>query len=110
LFSAPGPGHLFAQANHLPVLTVIYNNSGYEAVRRVTRAIHPGGAAQSAENVPLTDIGDTSGLHRVVEAFGGYGERVDRPELLAPALERAMAAVEREGRQAVLNVTTAGSQ
>ena len=107
LFGAPSPCHLFSRTNNLPVLTVIYNNSGYQAVRRATQMIHPEGAAVKSGNIPLADLGDTSGLHRIVEAFGGYGERVARPEELVPALDRAVDEVINKGRQAVLNIITA---
>ena len=39
---------------------------------------------------------------RVVEALGGHGELVERPEELLPALERAFAS----GRPALVNVMT----
>ena len=39
---------------------------------------------------------------RVVEAFGGYGELVERPDDLRPALERALAS----GKPACVNVLT----
>jgi acetolactate synthase-1/2/3 large subunit len=40
----------------------------------------------------------------VVAAHGGYGEMVDDPQQLLPALKRALKAVKEERRQAVLNV------
>ena len=40
----------------------------------------------------------------VVEASGGYGEAVERPEDLPGALARAFRAVREERRQALLNV------
>jgi acetolactate synthase-1/2/3 large subunit len=107
LFGAPTPCHLFSRTNNLPILTVIYNNSGYHAVRRATRMVHPHGAAVKSGKIPLADLGDTSDLHRIVEAFGGYGERVERPENLIPTLDRAVNEVVNKGRQAVVNVITA---
>ena len=41
---------------------------------------------------------------KIVEAFGGYGERVEDPEDIVPALRRAVKAVKKEKRQALLNV------
>jgi acetolactate synthase-1/2/3 large subunit len=40
----------------------------------------------------------------VVAAHGGYGEMVDDPRELLPALKRALKVVREEKRQAVLNV------
>jgi acetolactate synthase-1/2/3 large subunit len=107
LFGAPGTCHLFSQTHNLPILTVIYNNSGYNAVRRATKGLYPGGDAVLSGSIPLTHLGDTSQLHVLAQAFGGYGEGVHRPRDLAPALKRAMNQVEHHGRQAVLNVFTA---
>ena len=38
--------------------------------------------------------------HRLCDVFGGHAEHVERPEELAPALERALAA----GEPAIVNV------
>ena len=43
---------------------------------------------------------------QLVEPFGGYGERVEDPEILAPAIRNALAAV-KEGRVALLDVVLA---
>jgi acetolactate synthase-1/2/3 large subunit len=40
----------------------------------------------------------------IVAAHGGYGELVDDPQQLLPALKRALKVVREENRQAVLNV------
>ena len=40
----------------------------------------------------------------VVAAHGGYGEMVDDPQQVLPALQRALKVVKEEKRQAVLNV------
>jgi len=39
-----------------------------------------------------------------VQWFAGYGEMVDDPQELLPALKRALKVVKEEKRQAVLNV------
>ena len=41
---------------------------------------------------------------RIAEALGGFGERVEDPEKLAPAVERALAS----GRPAVIDATVDG--
>jgi acetolactate synthase-1/2/3 large subunit len=48
------------------------------------------------------DLRPATRYDRVVEALGGYGELVDRPADLRPALERAFAS----GRPALVNVLT----
>jgi len=39
-----------------------------------------------------------------VQWFAGYGEMVDDPQQVLPALQRALKVVKEEKRQAVLNV------
>ena len=106
MFGNPTPAHLVAAAMGLPTLTVILNNRMWAAVRRATLSLYPEGAAAKANRAPLTYLEPAPEYQRVVEASGGYGEKVERAEDLPAALERALAAVEGEGRQAVLNVLT----
>ena len=106
MFGNPTPAHLVAAALGLPTLTVILNNRMWAAVRRATLSLYPEGAAAKANRAPLTYLEPAPEYQRVVEASGGYGEKVERPDDLPAALERALAAVDDEGRQAVLNVLT----
>lgn len=70
----------------MPIITVISNNGGWTA----DNPPKPG------RNLPVLDY------HKIVEVFGGYGERVERPEDIRPALERAAKA----GVPACINVIT----
>ena len=72
----------------LPVLFVICNNGGYAA------------AFEGIDN-PQRELGFTR-YDRMVEALGGHGEFVERPEAIRPALERAYAS----GKPAAVNVIT----
>ena len=62
-----------AVREHLPVVTVICNNGGWTAD-------HP---PKPGRDLPFTSY------DRIVEVLGGHGERVERPEDIRPALERA---------------------
>lgn len=57
------------------------------------------------ERTPATRLAPAR-YERVVEAFGGYGEHVERPERVRPALERALSA----GRPALVNVRMGKSE
>ncbi|HME93960.1 MAG TPA: thiamine pyrophosphate-requiring protein [Methylomirabilota bacterium] len=103
LFNEPVACHLAARQQGLPVLTVIYNNQQWEAVKQSTLAVHPDGHAQASGRFPLTSLGPAPRYEEIVRAFDGHGERVETPAEVGPALRRALAAV-REGRQAVVNV------
>ena len=70
--------------------------------------MYPEGHGVQADPMPLTDLTPSPDFEKVVEASGGYGEKVEDPAALPGALERAMHAVQVEGRQAVLNVICRG--
>ena len=68
--------------------------------------VYPDGAASRANRMPITSLEPSPRFEKVVEASGGYGERVEEPDELPAALERAMKVVKKEKRQALLNVIT----
>jgi acetolactate synthase-1/2/3 large subunit len=73
-------------------------------VRGETNALYPRGFSAVSNDIPLTSLQPAPYFERVVEASGGYGERVERIADLRHALKRAIHAVKVEGRQALLNV------
>jgi acetolactate synthase-1/2/3 large subunit len=74
----------------IPVLTVISLNGGW--------------TADPQRNKAGRELGYTA-FHKMAEALGCYGEQVDEPSAIRPALERAAAATQ-EGCPAVVNVIT----
>ncbi len=102
MFANPTACHYVAQMRNLPVLTVIYNNALYGAVRRATLDMYDHGAAAEADGRLLADLPAPS-FEKIVAAHDGHGERVERPADLSAALKRAAAAV-RGGQQALVNV------
>ena len=105
MFANPTACHYTAQMQKLPVLTVIYNNSLYGAVRHATLDMYAKGTASEADGRFLADLPAAS-FEKIVSAHDGYGEKVERPADLPAALQRAVAAV-RSGQQALLNVVCA---
>jgi acetolactate synthase-1/2/3 large subunit len=102
MFANPTACHYTSQMQKLPVLTIIYNNSLYGAVRRATLDMYSNGIAGEADGRFLADLPAPS-FEKIVTAHDGYGEKVERPADLPAALQRAAAAV-RGGQQALLNV------
>jgi acetolactate synthase-1/2/3 large subunit len=107
LFGNPTPTHMVGRALGLPVLWVVFNNHRWAAVHQATRSVFPDGAAVRASVPPLTMLEPAPDYERLVEAVGGYGERVEQADGLPAALQRALRVVRDEGRQAVLNVILA---
>ena len=105
MFGNPTPAHFVGAAMELPVCTLILNNRMWGSVRKATLGIHPDGAASRLNRSPLTALEPNPDFEKVVEASGGYGERVDNAEDLPGAIDRALEAVA-DKRQAVLNVQT----
>ena len=98
------PGTSSREAMHLPVLFVIFNNARWAAVHRATLASYPKGFAAKENQPPFATLEPSPRFEHVVQASGGYGERVTEPRELMPALERALKVVRDEKRQALLNV------
>ena len=95
---------LFTQRAHgLPLLTVIFNNQQWEAVKFGALAVHPKGVAQDRKRFPLSELTPSPRFEEMARTVDGYGERVESPGELPAALKRGLAAV-REGRPAILNV------
>jgi len=89
----------------LPTLTLVSNNAEWFAVRRATTSMYPTGRAATANALPLVELSPSPSFEKTIEACGGYGEKVDDPEKLPAALERAFKAID-DGQSALLNITT----
>jgi acetolactate synthase I/II/III large subunit len=106
IFANPVACHQTAAALRLPVLTVVFNNEVWNAVRKATRAVYPAGSAAAANEMPLSSLAPSPAYEKVVEASGGFGLAVTDPSEVGSAIGRAIAAV-RSGHQALLNVRCA---
>jgi acetolactate synthase I/II/III large subunit len=104
MFGNPTAGHMVLRALDLPVLFIIFNNSRWEEVERAALAVFPKGRAAQANRVPVADLGPQANYEHMMGVYGGHGERVERPEDLPKALERAIRVVREEKRQALLNL------
>lgn len=104
MFNNPTACHFVSQAYDLPMLTIVCNNAIWHSTKAATQQVMPDGWAVSTGNFPLCDLTPSPRYEKIVAAHDGYGELVDDPEQLLPALKRALKVVREEKRQAVLNV------
>jgi acetolactate synthase-1/2/3 large subunit len=104
MFANPVACHQVGEALRLPVLTVVFNNGVWNAVRKTTRGVYPDGFAARSNRMPLASLEPSPAYEKIVEASNGYGERVETADALPDALERALRVVRKEKRQALLNV------
>jgi acetolactate synthase-1/2/3 large subunit len=106
MFNVPVSAHYVAAEQDLPILTVVFNNQRWQAVRGATLRMQPDGFASKANQMPLSHFNVEQHYEKLVDVSGGYGEEVREPTDRLPALERALKAVTVEKRQAVLNVVS----
>jgi acetolactate synthase-1/2/3 large subunit len=104
MFGAPTACHFTAQKYQIPFLTVVYNNQAWNASINAARGLYPDGIAQRTRNFPGCDLSPSPHFELTAQACGAYAARVDEPEALPGALERALKVVKEERRQALVNV------
>lgn len=92
-----------AQEHGLPILVVLFNNGGYLSQKGDVTTYHPQGAAARAGHVIGTRITPLPEYAKLAEAYGGYGEKVEKPADVGAALRRGLAEVA-AGRLALLDM------
>lgn len=107
IFGNPIAAHYVSKAQNLPTLTVVFNNQMWGAVKRSTRDVYPEGYAARSNREPLTYFDSRLDFEKAIETADGYGMRVEDPEALPGAVERAVEVVQ-GGKQALLNVVCQG--
>jgi acetolactate synthase-1/2/3 large subunit len=106
-FSSPDSVYAVAQQYQLPVLTVVVDNGGWQAVKSAVQRVYPKGIAAETDQFQSRLASGRQGEQRdfsaVARAFGAHGECVTEPDDLAAAIDRCLAAVD-DGNAAVLHV------
>jgi acetolactate synthase I/II/III large subunit len=93
-FGFNGMEYEAAARQQLPFVGIVGNDGAWGEMK----AFHE--RAYGAEGMVAQDLSQDTAYERVAEALGGYGERVERPEDIRPALDRAAAS----GVPALVNV------
>ncbi len=104
MFANPMVAHWVSDVHKLPILTIVFNNSLYGAVRGATMSMFKDGVAGEDGGRFMADLSPSPAFEEAVKAQGGHGERVEKASELPAALARAIAVVKNEKRQALLNV------
>lgn len=103
IFANPIATLQVSAAERIPILVVVFNNAGWQAVDRATRGMHPGGFAAQANVMPLTRFDPVPDFAAIADACGCRGWRASDGDGLTIALQAAMEAV-RGGATAVVDV------
>ena len=78
----------------LPFVGIVGNDGAWGEMKAFHERVY------GAEGMVAQDLSQATGYERMVEALGGHGERVERPEEIGPALDRAASS----GVPALVNV------
>jgi acetolactate synthase-1/2/3 large subunit len=108
LFANPAACHHASALHDLPVLVVVFDNGGWEAVQNAALIVYPQGEAaaqvRAGAPAPLSSLGPLPDFTRYVEASGGAGFRVSEREELRSVLLEALRVVREEHRQSLVHV------
>lgn len=102
VFSNPTASTWLAVRQNAPVLTIIYNNSGWNAVKTATTSQHPEGDA-SSDGVPESRFDPTLDLSVPAKSVDAFTQRIRTRNELEGALNDAIDALE-NGIPATLDV------
>ena len=106
-FSSPDSVYAVAQQYQIPILTVVLDNGGWQAVKSAVQRVYPKGVAAETDRFQSRLTSGRQGERRdfsdIGRAFGAYGECVTEPDDLAAAIDRCLAALD-DGKAAVLHV------
>ena len=91
------------QEHALPLLVVLFDNAGYFSQKNDVVREYPEGWAVRTGKFIGTSIVPQPDYALLARAFGGHGEKVERPGEVRAALERGLAAIE-QGRLALVHV------
>lgn len=107
MFANPVVCHQIAEALHLPLLIIVFNNGVWNAVRRSTLDIFPDGLASKANRMPVTSLEPAPDYCKIAEASRAWTVRIEKGSDLPGALDRAVEVIRNERRQAFVEVLTA---
>jgi acetolactate synthase I/II/III large subunit len=106
-FSSPDSVYAVAQQYQIPILTVVLDNGGWQAVKSAVQRVYPKGVAaetnQFQSRLKSGRHGEQRDFSAVGRAFGAHGESVSEPDELGAAIDRCLTALD-DGKAAVLHV------
>jgi acetolactate synthase-1/2/3 large subunit len=100
-FNNPTAVYALSKQYSLPIMTIVLDNSGWAAVKGATLRVYPKGQAES-KSLFQASLPTGMDFSKVIEAAGGYGERLVDPSEVTAAIGRCLTQV-RAGRSALLH-------
>ena len=106
VFGSPIAALYAAQQARAPFLHVIMNNCGYNASKNPVLSLFPEGVSARLNQFPGVRFENPPDYAQIARACHAYGERVEEPDQVGPALRRGLEAVA-GGQAAVLDMVIA---
>lgn len=102
MFANPTVSVWASRAHKAPVLFMVMNNRGYSTGTRSVIENHPEGYSAREKDLTGGWFDPSPNYAAEAAASGAYGEKVSDPSEVAPAISRALNAINNEGTPAVL--------
>ena len=104
MFANPVACHQIAEANSLPLLTIVFNNGVWNAVRKTTTMMYPKGKAARVNTMALSSLDPSPDYAMVAAASRAWSATVENGTDLPGALAEALEVINTEERQAMIEV------
>jgi acetolactate synthase-1/2/3 large subunit len=101
-FGNPSSVYAVSKQYKLPIFTVLFDNSGWSAVKEATLRVYPEGEAKATNEFNAL-LAPEIEFAKIAEAAGAYGEKVTEPGAVPEAIQRCLKEV-RGGRSALMHV------
>ena len=86
------------------MLTVIFNNQCYGAVKSTIKNLFPEGGSMKTNNFIATNMDSPPNFADIIKANRGYGITIENPDEIKPAILEALRFVKKEKKQALIDV------
>lgn len=91
---APVNGVFGAAREHdLPLLTIVFNNRGYQSHKRTQQQSYPDGSVVRTGNYVGTQFEPDPDYAEQIESWNGVGRRITEPDEIVPAVEAGLDAI-----------------
>ncbi|MEM8686767.1 MAG: thiamine pyrophosphate-requiring protein [Pseudomonadota bacterium] len=104
MFANPVACHQIAEAAGLPLLTIVFNNGVWNAVRKTTKMMYPDGKAARVNTMALSSLDPSPDYAMVAAASRAWSTTVTDGKDLPGALAEALRVIGAEKRQAMIEV------
>ena len=104
IFGNPTASHFVAQAYQLPILTIVYNNENWGAVKNTVLEYYSEGWCVKTKNFVGSELKPSPRFELVAQANGAYGRTITEPSEIPDALKACMEVVGEQKNSALLDV------